>query len=65
MTVEQEIELEACKLLKDAVDDYHAAIWAKIKDDVIDDVKGAADAENFTTGDVALAIGRAVILHMK
>lgn len=60
---EDEITKEAERLLKDCVDDYATRIWEEIAKDVIDGVieySGIADGEDFSDGDVCLAIGRAI-----
>ena len=67
MKIEQEITLTAQRLLKACVDDYNAAVWGKIQNAVIEDVKesvGNIESEGFTDGDVALAIGRALVLKL-
>ena len=64
MTIEQEIEQVACRLLKACADDYGAAIWRKLGSRIIQDVKetaGDINSDGFTDGDVALAIGRAIV----
>lgn len=64
MNIEQEIQTEALRLLKKCTDDYNAAIWRKLGPDIIQDVKECANSDAFTTGDVALAIGRAILKHI-
>ena len=59
-----EIEMEALSLLVRCTDDYASRIWEKIADDVVSDVmecSGIEDDGEFSSGDVALAIGRAIL----
>lgn len=58
-----DIEAVATRLLSTSTDDYASRIWDAIKDDVVEDVLECAD-EQFSEGDVALAIGRAIIKRL-
>lgn len=64
MTPEQEITLIAQQLLKTCCDYYATGVWDKIKREVIEDVIETTDDNGFTTGDVALAIGQALLLNL-
>ena len=57
------IEMAALTVLKTATDDYASRIWGVIKADVISDVEECAD-EEFSDGDVALAVGRAICPYL-
>lgn len=62
-----DIDIIATTKLKACCDDYNSYIWEIIRDDVIDDVVQNIDDEEdeFSDGDVSLAIGRAIINKMK
>lgn len=65
--IHDDIEMEALKLLTNCVEDYDSYIWEAIKDDVISDViecSGIDDGEDFSQGDVALAIGRVLMKRL-
>lgn len=65
--IHNDIEMEALKLLTTCADDYKSHIWEAIKDDVISDViecSGIDDGEDFSQGDVALAIGRVLMKRL-
>lgn len=60
----REIEDAATRLLKACTDDYASHIWNTIRDEVVNDVQLCAcepsGEDDFTDGDIALAIGRAI-----
>lgn len=60
--VTKNIVFAAHEKLKYCTDDYAERIWQCIKTDVINDVLACADGgiNGFTSGDIALAIGRAI-----
>ena len=61
-----EIDAEATRLLKSCVDYYTGYIYDEIRDYVREDVVACSEISetgnmnDFTTGDVALSIGRAI-----
>ena len=64
MKIIEDIEVVAIGLLSHCTDDYAMRIWEKIKNAVIEDVfecSGVENGDGFAGGDVALAIGRALL----
>ena len=65
--IDKGITLSAEKILTEAVDDYASKILEEISEDVISDVRetsGLAEGEDFSDGDVKLAIGRALCTRL-
>ena len=55
------VKLIDCKLTESMSGDYTAEIAEKIADDVAEDICDTADVDNWSEGDLRLAIGRVLL----